>query len=115
MISEYAIGVPPGANYFVERDRLQSGLANATVVIQTGIKGGTMHAVYSTIENSKPLFAVRYKDTELCKQEKVLGNMKLLNENFAHPITASTINDAIDIINKSIGRREKFQNSIFDI
>lgn len=115
LISEYAIGVPPMANYFVERDRLQSGLANATVVIQTGIKGGTMHAVHSTIENNKPLFAVQYKDTELCKQEKVLGNMKLLNENFARPITASTINDAIDIINESIDRREKFQNSIFDI
>lgn len=113
LISEYAIGTPPMANYFVERDRLQSGLSDATIVIQTGIRGGTMHAVHSTIENNKPLFAVQYKDPILCKQEKVLGNVKLLNEKTAQPITAKNIDCIIDIIKKSKMQKEHSHDNLF--
>lgn len=108
LISEYAIGTPPMINYFVERDRLQSGLADATIVIQTGVKGGTMHAVKATIENNKPLFAVLYKNETLCKHEKVLGNMKLLEENAAFPISANTAEEAINIIQKEAQKRDNF-------
>ena len=61
LLSEYFIGTSALANYFVERDRLQAGLSQATIVIQTGVKGGTMHAVNATIESKKFLGAVKYK------------------------------------------------------
>jgi len=80
LMSEYAIGTPGLANYFVARDRLQSGLSDACIVIQTGIAGGTLHAVRATIANNKPLFAVEYKDEHVMSHPKVLGNKMLLED-----------------------------------
>ena len=80
LMSEYAIGTRGIANFFIERDRLQSGLSEACLVIQTGITGGTLHAVRATVENGKPLYAVRYSRPELMSQEKVAGNSMLINQ-----------------------------------
>lgn len=114
LISEYSIGTPPMANYFVARDRLQSGLADATLVIQTGIKGGTMHAVNATINNQKPLFVVQYKDETLCQQEKVKGNMMLLDKGYAKPLTASNLEESINSIKVLTERREQHSDSFFE-
>lgn len=98
LISEYPIGTKVRGNYLVERDRLQAGLADATIVIQTGIKGGTMHAVNTTLENNKPLFAISYKNSQLLEHEKVQGNIMLLEQNKAKPITSSNLEDIITSI-----------------
>lgn len=45
LVSEYAPGKPPTRASFVERDRIQSGLAQGVVVVETGPVGGTMHTV----------------------------------------------------------------------
>lgn len=60
VMSEYPIGTGVNKYNLISRDRLQAGLADATLVIQTGIKGGTMHAVKATQASSKPLFVVEY-------------------------------------------------------
>ena len=87
LISEYPVGVEPYAPYFVERDRLQSGISDATIVVQTGIVGGTMHAVNATLMNNKPLYAIEYTSPSVMGQEKVIGNRKLIMEGKAKPIT----------------------------
>ncbi|MDR2135008.1 MAG: DNA-processing protein DprA [Treponema sp.] len=43
LLSEYPPGVKPRRNYFVARDRLQSGLAQGLCVIEAELSGGTMH------------------------------------------------------------------------
>ena len=43
LVSEYSVGTPPTRNSFVDRDRLQSGLADAVFVVETSETGGTMH------------------------------------------------------------------------
>lgn len=93
LVSEYPVGTPPIANYFVTRDRLQSGMADATLVIQTGIKGGTMHAVTSTIQAQKPLYAVTYKES-VTQSDKVQGNVMLINSQKAIPLSSGDI-DAV--------------------
>lgn len=98
LISEYPIGVEPYAPYFVERDRLQSGLADATIVIQTGIAGGTMHAVIATLDNDKPLFAVVFTSDDVMYHEKVLGNIYLIKEKKAIPINSSNLGECISLI-----------------
>ncbi len=113
LISEYPIGTSPMANYFVARDRLQSGLADATLVIQTGVKGGTMHAVNATINNQKPLFAVQYKDEVVCKYEKVQGNIMLLAKGSAKPLTAANVDEVIKLILKSAGIKEQHSGTLF--
>ena len=45
LLSEYAPGESAQRHYFVERDRIQAGLADAVLVIESGIKGGSMHTV----------------------------------------------------------------------
>jgi DNA processing protein len=45
LLSEYPPGVRPRRNYFVARDRLQSGLGRGLCVIETDLSGGTMHTV----------------------------------------------------------------------
>lgn len=74
LLSEYLYGTPAFKSYFVERDRLQAGLSVATIVIQTGIQGGTMHAANATMNNGKILAAVSYKDPNVRNLQNVTGN-----------------------------------------
>lgn len=100
LLSEYIIGTSALPNYFVERDRLQAGLSEATIVIQTAIKGGTMHAVDATLKSGKLLGAVRYKQNIL--SDKVKGNEMLIREKEAFPLTSENQEEFIEkIIQKS--------------
>ena len=101
LMSEYPVGTQPIASYFVARDRLQSGMANATVVIQTGIKGGTMHAVASTISARKPLYAVNYKGN-LNDLENVKGNTMLVRDKLAIPLSSSDIDTVLERIKQPL-------------
>lgn len=114
LISEYPIGTTVRGNFLVERDRLQAGLSDATVVIQTGIKGGTMHAVNTTIENNKPLYVISYKDNDLLKHEKNQGNLKLLQENKAIALTSKNLFDVINTI-KSNTIKDIKSNDLIDL
>lgn len=57
LVSEQPFGVPPSPRNLVQRDRLQSGLSIGTFVMQTDIKGGSMHTVRFTIQQDRLLFA----------------------------------------------------------
>ncbi len=54
LVSEYPIGTPPRGYAFVERDRLQSGLSDAVLVIETGAHGGAMHALREARRQGRP-------------------------------------------------------------
>ena len=74
LMSEYPIGMTVSMASLIDRDRLQAGLSRATIVIQTGKNGGTMHAAKATIASNKPLFVVQYQDMT---HPKVEGNIYL--------------------------------------
>jgi DNA processing protein len=57
LVSEQPFGVPPRPVYLVRRDRLQSGMAIATFVMQTDLEGGTMHTVRYTLCQGRLLVA----------------------------------------------------------
>lgn len=80
LLSEYFVGSPAYTTYFVERDRLQAGLSLATIVIQAGVKSGTMYAARTAINNDRILACVRYKDETLRNSENVQGNNLLINQ-----------------------------------
>ena len=101
LVSEYPIRKSVDRYGLVARDRLQAGLSSATIAIQTGVKGGTMHAINATIKANKPLFMVCYKNPEDLISPKVQGNIKLLQEGFAMPL-------GTDRLEKSIGNVKKF-------
>ena len=98
LLSEYPIGQSCGRYGLVARDRLQAGLSKATLVVQTGVTGGTMHAVNATIASKKPLFAVEYRNDVDISHEKVQGNIMLIREKGAIPLRSNGIDSAVAII-----------------
>lgn len=80
LVSEYPIGVQLSRYNLVARDRLQAALAQATIVIQTGAKGGTHHAANMTLAAKKPLFCVHYESDAVNEHESVIGNTILVQK-----------------------------------
>lgn len=95
LLSEYYIGQTCGKFSFVARDRLQAGLSYATLAIQTDIMGGTMHAINATLAARKPLYMVKYNYPEDLRNPKSQGNIKLLGEGVAKPITSENKDEVI--------------------
>ena len=56
-LSEQPFGTPAIPRNLVSRDRLQSGMSAGTIVMQTDIKGGSMHTVRFTLLQGRRLFA----------------------------------------------------------
>lgn len=100
LLSEYEIGQKCVKYGLVGRDRLQSGLSLATIVIQTDIDGGTMHAVNATIASGKPLFVVDYKQPEDFSHDKVRGNLYLAEKGDAILLHSGEIDATIEKIVK---------------
>ena len=78
-ISEYPYGAQTSRYSFVERDRLQCGLANGVIVVETGEKGGTMHAVNGALALEKPVGCFNYKDDHYERHVSARGNRMLIN------------------------------------
>lgn len=57
LLSEHPVGTPLIPHNLIQRDRLQSGMAAGTVVMQTDVTGGSMHTVRFTLEQGRLLFA----------------------------------------------------------
>lgn len=96
LLSEYPIGQSGNRYSLVARDRLQAGLSQATVVVQTTEKGGTMHAVATTLLAHKPLYMVKYKNEEELLSIKVAGNNKYIAEKKAMALTSENLVEVLD-------------------
>ena len=112
LLSEYYIGQKTGRYAFVARDRLQTGLSYATLVIQTGVKGGTMHAVNATLSSNKPLLTVKYKYNEDLMDDKVQGNEKLIRERKAIALGNNNLEEVISYINGEISKKQNKVNNL---
>ncbi len=85
-ISEYPPGVPASRSSFVQRDRIQSGLSDIVIVIETDEKGGTMHTVEFAIKQKRGLFALNHPENKQ-SHPKTRGNQLLLREGKASPLS----------------------------
>jgi len=85
LVSEYPIGMTPLRTAFAERDRIQSGLSDAVLVIETDVKGGTMHTVNFARQQGRPLACVDHPDV-WHSEPKVQGNRMMIRESWAEPI-----------------------------
>lgn len=109
LLSEYRIGSIVNRYNLVARDRLQAGLASATLVVQTGERGGTMHAATTTLKANKPLFAVLYRDESTNNHEKCLGNSLLVRQG-ARYISG---NDNLDEISDYVKNYKPVKTDLF--
>ena len=110
LLSEYPIGHSVNRYALVARDRLQAALSLATLVVETGVKGGTMHAANTTLKAGKTLYTMKFKDEVTNQHEKCLGNAILVKQG-AKYICGS---DNLDQILESIKNWKPLQSSLFD-
>lgn len=96
LVSEYFVGAKPFRTSFVERDRIQAGLSKAIVVVETDIKGGTMHTVNYGIDYKKVVCA--YNHPIQYQSDKSRGNQFLINNKNVIPLTDS--NDIESLVNQ---------------
>ena len=115
LLSEYFMGESIGKFGLVARDRLQAGLSVATVVIQTGVKGGTLHAVNATLQSGKPLVMVSYKSRDDNENSKVEGNLHYIRTGQAKELTSQSLPTVLESLKRSAANVGKVvvQTSIF--
>ncbi|KJH56954.1 DNA-processing protein DprA [Acinetobacter calcoaceticus] len=102
LISEYAYGTKALRNFFVERDRLQAGLSDATLVIETGIKGGSIHTIEYTLKYKRELLCLEHPDY-LCAENKIQGNKYYLSKNKAKAIgDKESLEKIIKVLNSNV-------------
>jgi DNA processing protein len=99
LLSEYLYGTIPRPNFFVERDRLQSGLSSGTIVVQTDIKGGTMHAVNSTLKAGKRLAAIKFKKELI--SDKIRGNQLLIGSGEAFGLSSTNVDEFVEFLSNT--------------
>jgi DNA processing protein len=84
IISEYPCGVVAKPNYFPVRNRIISGISTATLVIESGVKSGTLITAKFAFEQDRAVFAIPGN----ISAEKSKGANDLIKNNIAQICTS---------------------------
>lgn len=95
-------------NYYIQRDRLESALSEALVVVETATSGGTMYTVGFAREQNKLIACYKHSSDYLnCKE--IEGNQVLIKEEKAIGIYSQ--NDVLNlkklILNRIMNKEHK--------
>ena len=82
LVSESPVGTKLTRWAFAYRDRIQSGLSDRVLVIETDIKGGTMHTVKYSRRQQRPLACIHHPE-QFLSDSKTRGNQKLIHDGTA--------------------------------
>ena len=82
LVSELPVSAKPTRWSFAYRDRIQSGLADRVLVIETDVKGGTMYTVDFSRKQGRPLACIDHPQAFLSAGQ-TRGNQKLIEEGTA--------------------------------
>ncbi|MFP1645985.1 DNA-processing protein DprA [Pontitalea aquivivens] len=78
LVTEYRFGQEPLPTNFVKRDRIQAGLAQGVVMVQSDVTGGSLHASRASIDYGRWLAIPYPTDQDVARLEpKVQGNLLL--------------------------------------
>lgn len=109
LLSELAYGQNPSKRSFVGRDRIQSGLSYATVIIQTDVKGGTMHTAKSTRAQGRILACLTTDKPNESAHPKFSGNKKLIDEGARRILVAEDVKGLIDEVEALFNDRHNLE------
>lgn len=84
IISEYKCGTTAKTHYFPVRNRIISGLSAATIVIESGVKSGTLITAKFAFEQDRIVFAVPGN----INADKSKGSNELIRKNIAEICTS---------------------------
>ncbi|MHB8405295.1 MAG: DNA-processing protein DprA [Gammaproteobacteria bacterium] len=85
-ISEHPIGVEPRKHMFVPRNRIQTGLSAASVIVEAGLHSGSTSQARFCLEQGRPLFAVVPETAENSLKLHAEGTSYLVIRKRALPI-----------------------------
>lgn len=84
LVSEYPFGKEPLPQNFVKRDRTQAGLSRGVVMIQSDLKGGSLHASRAAIDYGRWLAVPRATERDAeAGEPKVQANLLLAGDEVA--------------------------------
>ena len=108
VISEFPIGTPPYPANFPIRNRIISGISDATLVVESGKKSGTLITVGQALEQGRDVFAVPGNINNAMSE----GTNNLIKE-CAFPATnVDDILSNLGILNKYIDLKNQQNNNI---
>lgn len=90
LISEYPSGVRPYRSRFLERNRIVASLSDATIVVESEVRGGAMSTANTAFSYSREVFAVPGRPSDLMSS----GCNLLIRRNKAHLLTS--VSDFLD-------------------
>lgn len=70
LVSTYGVGVKPSSYTFAARDKIQSGLSEFVVMIQSGVEGGSLIASQAALADGRKLIVPRPTQRDISNKEK---------------------------------------------
>lgn len=108
LVSEFAPGLKPEPAYFPMRNRIVAGLADATIVIESGAKGGSLITATMANDYNRDVFAF---PGDVNKPFSV-GCLRLIQQHKAHLLTGA--NDLLKAMNWETATNKKaVQRNLF--
>ena len=99
LITDYPPGTAPLAIHFLRRNRIIAGLSQATILIESKIKGGGMMTSRLAFSYSREVYALPGRADDIRSQ----GCNRLLREKVAEPFTS--IEELMDSLGMKISRK----------
>ena len=113
VISEYAPNIMPRSEHFIKRNRIVSGLAKGTLVIEAAHRSGTSITAKMTREQGKPIFCIPNN----LENKKGVGTNRLLQKDAILVMSVDDIINRIDISKDNIKNKKEIipvQSSLFE-
>lgn len=83
LISTYPIGTKPSTYTFAARDKIQAGLSEMIVMVQSGLNGGSLIASSSILLDQRKLIIPEPTKTDKeCNCEQIQANLVLIRKEF---------------------------------
>jgi DNA processing protein len=79
LVTEYVSGIPPDREHFPMRNRIIAGLSDALLVVETGVRGGSMITAELSRQYSRDIFAIPGR----AKDVRSAGCNNLIKQNIA--------------------------------
>lgn len=81
---------------FVERDRIQAGLSNGVIVIESTLDGGTIHTVKAAIKYKRPVACIKYHPQ--FESPSNAGNRQLIREQKAIGLSLENVEEFVELL-----------------
>lgn len=111
LLTEFLTGTSPDRYNFVSRNRIVAGMSDATIVVESGVKGGSLITADLALGYNRESFAVPGRIGDTCSA----GCNELIRKNKAALIqSAADLVEAMDWQERAGGkRREPVQGNLF--